>query len=318
MATSQMDRVRQARLGEALGYLSIGLGVAEIAAPRLLSGVIGAPPSRPWLLRGMGIREVANGLGILAQPRQAEWMWARVVGDAVDLGLLGLAFTSHRANGLRLIAATAAVAGVTALDVFRSMRLCGKRYRHVSPRMLSNGRGARIQRSIAINCTPDRVYDVCRNFSNLPRSIPYLQSVQEMGNKTLRWVARTPAGKAMESTVALIEDRPHQLISWRSLNDDPNENSGSLRISEAPTRRGTILTLELHYKPAADGTGFLDMMLGARADFHAQEALRRLKGLVETGEIPTTKGQTSGRPPGSTSVDQEVGEPLGLRALLAR
>ena len=57
----------------------------------------------------------------LSSPRPANWMWARVAGDGLDLGALGAAWTEVNGEQRgRVLAATAAVAGVTALDI-----LCG-------------------------------------------------------------------------------------------------------------------------------------------------------------------------------------------------
>src|SRR5690242_14874743 len=74
-------------LAKAMGWFSVGLGIAEIVAPRAMSKLIGAPPKNSKLVRWMGVRELTAGVGILAQPRRPEWMWARVSGDTVDLAL---------------------------------------------------------------------------------------------------------------------------------------------------------------------------------------------------------------------------------------
>ncbi len=114
--TSQPCRRATRGLAEGLGWFSIGLGVAELAAPDALARLIGMPP-QPNLLRLYGLREIAAGAGILSGHRQAEWLGARVAGDGLDLGTLLASFGSRRANAVRLSIATVAVAGVTALDV---------------------------------------------------------------------------------------------------------------------------------------------------------------------------------------------------------
>jgi hypothetical protein len=102
------------RLARALGWFSVGLGMAEVVAPRRLGKLIGAP-GHEWLLRAMGLREIMAGVGLLtAQPDTkplSKWMLARVGGDAIDLALLGAAFNAnsrsrrsrprHRAGGSR-------------------------------------------------------------------------------------------------------------------------------------------------------------------------------------------------------------------------
>lgn len=100
-----------------LGWFSIGLGLAELLAPRKVADLIGVEDNHDNLIRAMGAREVAAGMSLLAQPQEAGWLWSRIAGDVMDLTLLGAAMASPRNDRQRLTAATVAVAAVTALDV---------------------------------------------------------------------------------------------------------------------------------------------------------------------------------------------------------
>src|SRR6476660_826920 len=106
-----------------LGWFGIGLGLAELLVPRRLARTIGVPYEHHRLIRVMGVREIANGLGILIWPSTSAGVWARVVGDIVDLACLGAAFTSANANPRRLVATAAAVAGATAVDLVCAQQL---------------------------------------------------------------------------------------------------------------------------------------------------------------------------------------------------
>src|SRR5437868_13227436 len=86
---------KQEIFANALGWFSVGLGMAEIAIPRRLARMIGVR-NRPVLMRVLGARELVSGIGILAQTRPTPWLWARVAGDALDLALLGGSFNSRR------------------------------------------------------------------------------------------------------------------------------------------------------------------------------------------------------------------------------
>src|SRR5690606_31944555 len=96
-----------------------------IAATRPLAGLIGLRDNdlTRWVMRGMGVREITSGVGILSRPRLAGWVWSRVGGDAVDLALLGLSLRARRNSQGRLLGAIGAVLGVAALDVYDSLRL---------------------------------------------------------------------------------------------------------------------------------------------------------------------------------------------------
>lgn len=116
---SSSGSTRGQSLAQGLGWFSLGLGLAQVIAPRRVADLIGVEDSdrNAALLRAMGIREIASGVGIFSQRNDPVFLWGRVVGDALDLALLGAAMTSHRNDRNRLIGAVAAVAGATALDL---------------------------------------------------------------------------------------------------------------------------------------------------------------------------------------------------------
>ena len=69
-------------LAQALGWFSIGLGVAELAAPGSLARMLGMERHAD-LIRLYGMREIATGIGILSQKDPTPWLWARALGLAV-------------------------------------------------------------------------------------------------------------------------------------------------------------------------------------------------------------------------------------------
>src|SRR5690242_6661752 len=84
-------------LASALGWFSIGLGVAQVAAPRVVARLAGAQPSADTLrlMRALGLREISSGIGILSGKRTGTWVRARVAGDLMDLALLGRVLASN-------------------------------------------------------------------------------------------------------------------------------------------------------------------------------------------------------------------------------
>jgi hypothetical protein len=103
-------------LARSLGWVSLGLGLAEILMPRKIGNLSGV--GHPELVRFYGLREIACGIGILTSGRPAAWLAARVAGDAVDLATVGAAMTSACSERRQRAAlSAAALAGVTALDV---------------------------------------------------------------------------------------------------------------------------------------------------------------------------------------------------------
>jgi hypothetical protein len=112
-------------LARALGWFSLALGAAEFVAPATMARLMGTPSDIKTvsLIRAMGAREVGHGIAILTHPGNAGPIWSRVAGDAADLAFLGSVYGITYADRRRLVAATAAVAGVTALDVICAQRL---------------------------------------------------------------------------------------------------------------------------------------------------------------------------------------------------
>jgi hypothetical protein len=114
--------MREMRIAKGLGWFSIGLGLTELLAPRWLARAIGACDDNTKLMRAFGLREIAAGVAILGTERPTKGLWARVAGDALDIGALLIALGNSFQKG-RVAAALGAVVGVTALDAVCARRL---------------------------------------------------------------------------------------------------------------------------------------------------------------------------------------------------
>lgn len=127
---SMRDRMRAPSgdgLATALGWFSIGLGAAQLLAPEKVARLVGASAEAKDVnvMRAVGARELMAGIGILATDRRAEWLWARVAGDTMDLAILGRLLSQEETERGRAIGASVAVAGVMALDAWAARQLGG-------------------------------------------------------------------------------------------------------------------------------------------------------------------------------------------------
>ena len=298
------------RLALGLGCFSIGLGLAEVLAPRALARMIGLPAESETTLRAFGVREIGNGLAILAQPDRSRWLWARVGGDAVDATYLLTAMDPEQADNRGAAIALGAVLGVAALDVLCARSLSaadgdGK----AAP--ANHPDGVKVERVTTINRPIGEVYRFWRNFENLPRFMRHLESVQPLDGRRSRWRARGPAGLHVEWEAEMLQDRPDEWIAWRSLPGSRIENSGSVRFSAAPGGRGTEVRVQLRYVPPAGAFGrTIARLFGEEPDQQVHEDLHRFKQLMETGEVPLSDGPSLWRPA------QPVANPDELRALM--
>ncbi len=275
------------RVAQALGWFSVGLGLAQLASPGGLARFIGVTDSdqnRKTML-ALGLRELTSGVGILTQPQAAGWVWSRVAGDAMDLALLGRGLNSRNANRNRVTAATLAVVGVTLLDFLTSQQL-SRRRNGAAARAGQERRGVQVKEAITVNRPPDEAYRFWRDFSNLPRFMAHLESVQVLDDNRSRWKAKAPAGATVEWEAEITEDRPGELIAWRSLQHADVQNAGTVRFSRAPGNRGTEITVELRYEPPG-GTlaAMVAKLFGEEPSQQVKSDLRRFKQVMELGEV---------------------------------
>jgi hypothetical protein len=108
-------------IARALGWFSIGLGLAELVAPRRLSETIGLE-RRSNLVRAYGLREIAVGVGLVASRRPGPWLWTRVAGDVVDLATMTPGLRNDDRIQKAAAGAMATVAVITLLDLYCAWR----------------------------------------------------------------------------------------------------------------------------------------------------------------------------------------------------
>lgn len=274
-------------LVQALGWFSIGLGLTQLLAPRQLGRAIGVG-DQPALMRLCGARELVNGLGMLSQRQPSKWAMARVAGDAIDLALLGAAARRPDSDRARIAMAATAVAGVTALDVFATQQLASVETREDPIETVA--------KAITIDSPPETIYRFWRTLENFPRFMRHLVEVKATGDRTSHWVAKAPAGAQVEWDAEIVEDEANARIAWRTLPQSSVEHEGVVSFEPAPGGRGTIVRISMRYVPPAGKLGVrIAKLFGEEPNLQIDADLRRMKQLIETGEIATTEGQPTGR-----------------------
>jgi uncharacterized membrane protein len=286
----QMGRRGAARDGEglanALGWFSIGLGLAQLAAPRRIARLIGFEDDdrSKATMRAVGVREIVSGVGILSRSRPVGWVGTRVAGDAMDLAFLGKALNDRSQRRDRTAAATAAVVGITALDVLCEQRLV----RNAIATNAGTARGAAVvvRKAITVNRPPDEVYRFWHDFENLPRFMRHVQEVRMTGDRRSHWKANAAPGMTVEWEAEVVEDRPNELIAWRSLGPSDVSNSGFVRFAPAPAGRGTEVIVELQFGAPGGPLGAkLAKLFREAPGKQIEDDLRAFKQVIETGEV---------------------------------
>jgi uncharacterized membrane protein len=289
------------RLAKGLGWFSIGLGMTELLAPRFIANISGVSNTRTGLIRLYGLREIASGVGIFAQRKPTEAVWSRVAGDALDLASLGMAAAAPGAKKGRVAFATANVLAVTALDVMCAMQL-------------SNGNrgGIHAKGSCVVNRAPEEVYQFWRNFQNLPRFMRHLESVEDLGDGRSHWKVKGPAGMEVEWDATIVADVPNEVITWRSLENSDVDNAGAVRFERAAGGRGTIVRVNLEYKPIGGVIGAtIAKLFGEEPEQQLDDDLRRFKQVMEVGEVVVSDATLLG----TGYMQQRPGQPAAASEL---
>jgi uncharacterized membrane protein len=273
-------------LSDFLGVFSLGLGLAQFLAPESMSKICGIKDAEGnrTLMRALGAREISHGVAILSRQQPEKALWSRVAGDALDLALLGKVMANPENSRSRALFATANVLAVTALDVMAARTLSRQ------PRTVAN-EGAdkgiiRTKRSLTVNKSPEECYAFWHNFENLPQFMRHLESVTVIDDRRSHWKAKAPAGATVEWDAETTEDRPNELIAWRSTEDADVFNAGTVRFERAPGDRGTEVRIELEYKPPFGKLGSkVAMLFREEPGQQVMDDLRHFKQVMETGEI---------------------------------
>jgi uncharacterized membrane protein len=292
-------------LADFLGFFSIGLGLAQVLAPRGMSKVAGISDAdgNAGLMRALGVREISHGIALLSKQQPKNAAWARVAGDALDLALLGKALANPDNNRGRTLFATANVLAVTALDV-----MCAKQL-SMQPHTVANA-GAdegiiRTKRSVTVGRPVEEVYSFWRAFENLPRFMRHLERVTIIDERRSHWEAKAPAGTTVEWDAVITDDRPNESIAWRSEEGSDIYNAGRVQFGAAPGGRGTEVRVELEYDPPFGKLGSkVAMLFREEPGQQVQDDLRHLKQVLETGEIVVSdatkeRGPHSAQPDGA-------------------
>jgi uncharacterized membrane protein len=280
----ELEPARAERLGKGLGWFSLALGTPQVLMPRRFARGLGLKGGRTStaLTFLVGVRELGAGAAILSSRERTPWLWSRVAGDAMDLTLLAAGLGTRRAKRGRLGLAIANVAGVMAADAAAAA---------------STGRAEQathVVKAVTVRRAPEEVYGFWRDFTNLPRFMAHLESVEPTGEGRSRWRATAPAGRTLEWDAEVVEDRPGELIAWRSLGGQV-ENSGAVRFSPAPGGRGTEVRVELDYAPPGGTAGMaLARLFGEEPRQQVSDDLRRLKQVLEAGEVARSEGNPDG------------------------
>lgn len=148
---------------------------------------------------------------------------------------------------------------------------------------------ALVGRTVTINKRPEEIYAFWRDFRNLARFMEHIERVDVGDDRRSHWVVAAPGGRTVEWDSVITEDEPGRLIAWASAEGADVKNTGRIEFLDAGTR-GTLVRAEIVYQPPGGDIGkLIAKLFQQEPKVQARRDLRRLKQLLETGEISTTE-----------------------------
>ena len=132
--------------------------------------------------------------------------------------------------------------------------------------------------------TGQRVYDVWRNLENLPRLLSHVERVEVLDRTRSRWTVKGPAGARVSWDAELINDKPGELIAWRTTDSTLVNHAGSVTFE--PAGSGTRVRVSLQYDPPGGRFGHaVASLVSADAGSQVTHDLAEFKRALEEGRL---------------------------------
>jgi uncharacterized membrane protein len=140
------------------------------------------------------------------------------------------------------------------------------------------------------------VYAFWRDLENLPTFMAHLEEVRGTGDRTSHWSAGAPFGKNVGWDAEIVEEAPGEKIAWRSTGNADVPNAGSVRLVPAPDGVSTEVHVVLVYDIPGGRVGkAVAKYFGEEPHQQLDDDLRRLKQVLETGEVVRSDGAPWGK-----------------------
>ncbi|NEX46480.1 SRPBCC family protein [Pseudotabrizicola algicola] len=173
-------------------------------------------------------------------------------------------------------------------------------------RQMRYGRFAVVGRTVTIHRPRDEVYRFWRDPSNLPTIMDHVAAITEQNNDLWTWQLDAPAGMTVHLETEIVSDRPGSEIAWKSTEASQVRTQGKVMFSDAPGDRGTEVEAIIAYTPVLGELGRLIAKLaGKDPETQGRRALKRLKMLLETGEIATSRNQREPEAPTAKAAESQ-------------
>ncbi len=152
--------------------------------------------------------------------------------------------------------------------------------------------GFKFETSLNIERPAAEPFTWWRRLENLPHVIDHLESVEQTTSTRSHWVAKGPLNTKIEWDAEIFEERPNELIAWRSIPGSQLDTAGSIHFRQVEGNRATMVELVLKYDPpGGKGGRYLAEWLGVDVEQELREGMQRFKRLIESRKPAPAMGE---------------------------
>ncbi|HEY9226457.1 MAG TPA: SRPBCC family protein [Gemmatimonadaceae bacterium] len=150
-----------------------------------------------------------------------------------------------------------------------------------------------VEATVVIKRPVEQVFSFYRDFTNLPRFLGDVMSVEPTGPKTSHWTIQGPLGIHVHWTVRVTEERPNDVIRYETVGTPGLRTQWEVYFTR--TADGDTQVREVMKTPLG-GLGRAALALVGKPPAEEMSAnLHRLKELLETGRVTDMSHAVAGK-----------------------
>jgi uncharacterized membrane protein len=139
---------------------------------------------------------------------------------------------------------------------------------------------AKVKESIEVQVPVQQAYNQWTQFEEFPRFMEGIQSVQQLDDTHVRWVAEI-RGESREWTTEITDQQPDEKIAWKTI-DGEVKNDGVVTFEQVGDGQ-TRVNVQMDVEGDSTAENIAGDLLGVvKAQVHGD--LERFKQLIETGQ----------------------------------
>ena len=143
-----------------------------------------------------------------------------------------------------------------------------------------------VGKTVTIGRPRQEIYDFWKDVTRFPSFMENVRSVERLDESRSQWVIKGPAGSDVKIVSRIVEDVPGSRLAWESEEGSSIDTAGVIEFEDAPPGRGTYVRFLTSYDPPGGALGRgIAKLLQREPTVQARRDLRRLKQLLETGEV---------------------------------